>query len=119
MDTIWTAASVACDEVLNPSTMDRPNLRTPVRTTRSGETAPLNAYSTGSLTEPRWNRRWCSGSISYHLMAEPAPPFTVCCVHTATRCLDESTAATAWSSRASRVSRRCCVPAWGAGGGME
>ena len=27
LDTIWTAASVAWDEVLNPSTMDRPNLR--------------------------------------------------------------------------------------------
>src|SRR5438874_1324175 len=51
-DTIWIATSVVVDDVSNPITAAAPNLRTPTRTTRSGEIAPLNTNTSGSVTTP-------------------------------------------------------------------
>jgi hypothetical protein len=74
-------------------------------TLRSGEIAPLKLYRDGLVTTPLWNSVWVPGAISYHRTSAPAPPATVCWVHSPTfpPC-SGSTAETAWVLRVSEVS---------------
>src|SRR5437867_4985104 len=86
-DTIWIAAYVLADEVLNPITMLRPvraEASAASSDARSGEIAPLNTYRSVSLTFPVCESAGAPAVlISYHLFSDPAPPNTACAVQIA------------------------------------
>src|SRR5438128_6174803 len=79
-DTIWIAAHVLADEVLNPITMLRPvraEASVASSAARSGEIAPLNTYRLGSLAFPLCETVGVPAVlISYHRSSDPAPPNT-------------------------------------------
>src|SRR5437763_1056832 len=96
--TVSTETNVDADDVLNPRTMLSPNAEPPDPTRRSGEMAALNTYSELLVTVPDWTTGAGSPDdieISYHRTWLPAPPATVCCVHTAVTPRSGSTASTA------------------------
>src|SRR5258708_29547506 len=111
LDATLIATSADADDWLTLTTMSPPNFLLVPLTRRSGDMAPLNVYRDVLLMVPCWIR-WCvAGLISYQRTWAPAPPKTVCWVHSAvTDPWTGSTADTAWVRRASRVSSLNAVP---------
>ena len=82
-ETHWIAGRSSADEVVKVIAMLLPSPAVESVTARSGATAPFVAYSDGLLAVPDWRTVPPAGSISYQRTIEPAPPATVCSVHTA------------------------------------
>src|SRR5437016_4770195 len=104
--------------------MSLPNIAAEPLTSRSGETAPSNAYSVDDVTDPLWHMAWVLVFSSTQRTWLPAPPATVCWVHSPTAGPPlavrhmPSTADTAWVKRPSIVSSRKVDPLSGAPGGI-
>src|SRR5437764_6512797 len=76
-------ARADADDWLTLITMSPPNVLLVPLTRRSGEMAPLKVYRDVLLMVPFWIREWAAGLISYQRTWAPAPPKTVCWVHSA------------------------------------
>src|SRR5215813_1996950 len=82
LDATLIAGSTAEDDWLTLITMSPPNFLLVPLIRRSGDIAPLNVNSDELVMVPFWIREWVAGLISYQRTWAPAPPKTVCWVHT-------------------------------------
>src|SRR6266436_6025232 len=83
LDATLMAARADADDWLTEITMSPPNFLLVPLTRRSGDIAPLNVYRDELVMVPCWITKWVAGLISYQRTWAPAPPKTVCWVHSA------------------------------------
>src|SRR3954452_21415063 len=84
LETMKILASVVDDDELNTMTIESPNCLTVPLTCRSGLMAPLHRNTLVPVTLPDCSNEAAAGSISYQRTSAPAPPSTVCWVHSPT-----------------------------------
>src|SRR5436190_775861 len=98
--------------------MQSPNAPLEPLLARSGEIAPFQITSDGSVTTLDWIGVEVLGLSSYQRSSAPPPPKTACAVQIAIPC-PGSVAATAASKRPSSVSSKYELPFSGASAGIE